>query len=883
MDRSRYNSEIGNGVPSLRRLNASSLFRAVVRRATAALQSPVWSLRRCAGYLVWILQNGYDGWLVPVLARYFGWVFVPVRNLLMRRHWVFLANLVPGMGHNTVELDYFLRRKAAGLLPTNRRFALIRVPNQVHLDTVDLYGRHFEWVSKSRFLYSLLLPAIVRFDELRFDCGLSRLKWHLRSDGSFDWPPRGQTFLYQVSKVDNRTAWAGYYHLRANTKNLSPLADGIGIDPELLAFLGGRTEKLALFHIKLGVINATAAPTDPDNYLPAIRWLTEQGYQVIHVGREPMPDVYKSLGVWNYAENSVASYRRDLQLFSIADLAVTAGSGISQIADCMDRPLVYLDSWHLGMPMASRKCVMVPALVRDRQSGKLLTFAEQFDLYLSTEDRGDEVFPWARYEGRNASADEVLAAVKETLDLARQPARSMSEDQLAYRALDNGGLLEISCSRVSDYFLTKHRDLLDGQRRVAVSWARSAATETPVAAEPPCFGGASLRGKKSVFVKIRERGLGWFFSRSFAALARYGARALRMPLQWRRLGVSLLLAVDATLRDERRDTLYIFYDLNHYAYSYDVCWFLIWGELQRIKSGRRNLHLLMVPADRPEVRFFAEDINQAVTFETQDWRYQNICIPAVAMLPSVTGVTICRDSAQATAMGLLFNTAGRTNRFRKLPDLKTVFREVVQGLRQPGRPAYFRAPGRSLEFVAEWLSRHSRGRKPIVISLRDYEVQPGRNSRHEEWATFISTLDRNEYFPIIVPDTYRSFEVAEKYPGVAIFGECAWNMGLRMALYEKAYLNMLVNSGPASLCVLSDRCRYLFFKVVVPGVLLASEEHVADLGFELGASPPFAGPYQKWVWEDDRADVLRREFDLMAAKIEAGTAPASSATGSEGR
>lgn len=871
-------------MPGAPPLNVSRVIRAGANRSRFAIQRMSGFCRKCVGYVAWIAQNVYDGWIVPPLARYLGWTYVPLRDALLRRHWMFLANLVPGMGHNTVELDYFLRRKAVGQLPEDRRFALIRAPNAVHRDTLDLYGPHFDWASKSRWLYSLLLPLTVRFPELRLDCGLSRLKWHLRPDGSFDWPPRGQTFLYQVSKAENRSAWAGYYRLRAETENLTPLAEGIGVDPELLAFLGGRTEKLALFHMKLGIINATAAPTEPRNYLQAIRWLTEQGYQVVHVGREPMPDVYKDLGVWNYAEHPVASYRRDLQLFSIADLAVTAGSGISQIPDCMDRPLVYLDSWHLGMPMASRKCVMVPALVRDRATGRLLSFAEQFDLYLSMEDRGDEVFPLARYEGRNASPDEVMAAVKEALELSIDPTRPLTDRQHAYRSLDSGGLLGISRSRISEYFLTKHKELLDAGGLVpAMALYMTGAPEVAADAGSAANASAPLPADPNLLVKIRERGLGWFFSRSFAALVRLGARVMRAPMVWWRFMVSLLLASDGTVRNERRDTLYVFYDLNRYAYSYDVCWFLMWAELQREKAGKRHLHVLIVPADEPEARFFAQDAGPGVTFESQDWRYQNICIPALSMLPSVAGITICHSGTQATAMGLLFSAPGRTSRFRQPPDLETVFREVVEGLTQAASPPRLRAPGRSCDFVDEWLRLYARGRKAVVISLRDYEVQPLRNSWHEEWAKFISMLDEREYFPVIVPDTYRSFDVAEKYPGVAVFGECAWNMELRMALYEKAYLNMLVNSGPASLCVLNDRCRYLFFKVIVRGSPLASEEHLAKLGFELGSSPSFAGPYQKWVWEDDQAEILKREFDLMVARIEAGQPATPAAAGAEGR
>ena len=63
-------------------------------------------------------------------------------------------------------------------------------------------------------------------------------------------------------------------------------------------------KKLALIHVKYHVVNATARPTDPRTYLPAIRWLQEQGYRVVMIGREQMPAEFAALGgVLNYANS----------------------------------------------------------------------------------------------------------------------------------------------------------------------------------------------------------------------------------------------------------------------------------------------------------------------------------------------------------------------------------------------------------------------------------------------------------------------------------------------------------------------------------------------------------------------------------------------------
>ncbi len=370
-----------------------------------------------------------------------------------------LFNVVPGLGHNTVELDLFFRMQALGQVGKGERIALVRRSNNIHDDTLSLYRRRFWLATKSNVLFDLLVPPAASASDLRIDCGLSRLKWHYEPDRPLAVPYGGQSYLHQVSKAENREAWIRYYDIRRRTADINPLKEGVGVDPSLRKFLRYYQKPIALVHIKYHVANATAAPTDPASYVPAIEWLKSQGYLVVQAGREPLPAEFKRLGVLNYAQSQFASYRHDIQLFAHAALAVTAGSGIAMIADCMGTPLVYLDSWHLGMPMASARCVMVPSLVRERTTGRLLTFREQLELYFSLEDRGAEIFPDDRFAGRNADAAEVLAAVKETLS-TDDKVRNLSPLQQKYRFLDRNGLGSMTDARISEYFIERHADLL---------------------------------------------------------------------------------------------------------------------------------------------------------------------------------------------------------------------------------------------------------------------------------------------------------------------------------------------------------------------------------------------------------------------------------------
>jgi putative glycosyltransferase (TIGR04372 family) len=442
--------------PALVALNIRHVIRDAIKRLKQAWETPDWEMPRNAPKL-W--QNFYESQVAPVRATRATWKYWPIYKLLVTLNVRFVVNAVPAMGHNTVELDYFFRRQKAGEVSPGTRYVLLRYPNSVHRDSVALYGHRFWLTPVSRWLYNFLLPVMMRYKDVTLDCGLSRLKWQLTDDLTFAVPPIGQTYLYQVSKQENLEAWKKYYCLRARTAGYFPLADGLKPDPELIEFLGGRTDNLALVHIKLHVVNATGAPSDPEAYLEAMTYLKQAGYRLVFVGREAMPEQFRRLGCLNYSESPIASYRHDLQIFSLAEIAITAGSGLALIPDCMGKPFVYLDSWHLGMPMWSSNCVMVPALVENRKTGERLSFSKQMRLYLSLIDRGHEVFPDGDYRARNASADEVLAAVKEVLAMkAHQVPRSPLQEQ--YCRLDPNDLLGLTAARVSEYFLLKHLALL---------------------------------------------------------------------------------------------------------------------------------------------------------------------------------------------------------------------------------------------------------------------------------------------------------------------------------------------------------------------------------------------------------------------------------------
>ncbi len=380
-----------------------------------------------------------------------GVIYWPLYKFFKSKKICFVVNIASGVGHTTAELDFFLRKKFLKEINKDKKFVIVRKPDP-YSNAIDLlYKRHFYKIFVGYFWYFLFLPLTVRYKSITEDCGLSRLKWQIdKGRVSVIYP---NNYLYQVTKKEGIERLSYYYRLCSKSSSYFPLCE---IDSNVYENLSFLDEKMALVQIKTKIVNATAKPTDPKTLLPALKLLQKLGYQLIFVGREKMPDVFIDLKMFNYSESNWASYTNDILLFSKASLVITSGSGISFLADRFDIPYLYLNSWQLQMSMPSKKAIMVPALVANKNNNKLLKFSEQINLYESRKDIGEEIFPEDHYEAINANDEEILEALNELLAMPGNP----SDLQMQYSALSPDSPLEYGLSKCSQFFLLKHKLLL---------------------------------------------------------------------------------------------------------------------------------------------------------------------------------------------------------------------------------------------------------------------------------------------------------------------------------------------------------------------------------------------------------------------------------------
>lgn len=316
------------------------------------------------------------------------------------------------------------------------------------------------------------------------------------------------------------------------------------------------------------------------------------------------------------------------------------------------------------------------------------------------------------------------------------------------------------------------------------------------------------------------------------------------------------------------DTLYAFYDLAISPATFDIVVFLIAAETVRQHRGLRYLHVVFVPGPNQGFRHDAAR-NSHFSLSNKQWRLHNILIPSCWLIPGCHYVTVCTSRQEAQRFKAKARYVYPADYTVQYPNKGYELNHINALARQGLPPASLAASTQAKEYARQWLDRFVGKRRSIVITLRECSYQSERNSNVTAWAAFARSLDPTMYCPIIVRDIEQAFTpLPPELAGLLIFPEVVWNLELRLALYELSYATLSVSAGTAILSMLDRNVRYLLFKMITPSSLVATAEHVQDMGFEAGKGTLFATPHQRLVWQDDTVDIIQREFAHLVADIE---------------
>ena len=381
-------------------------------------------------------------------------------------------------------------------------------------------------------------------------------------------------------------------------------------------------------------------------------------------------------------------------------------------------------------------------------------------------------------------------------------------------------------------------------------------------------------GIRRVAFKIKSEGPGWIVRRLAAEASQPTTAPGRLVHRLARNATTLAAALPRRMAAPKPEhaarTLFAFYDLQVSPITFDFLWFLVGADLERRRRGLDAVHVVLVPGRAGGLRREREDYENVVDTEARAQRISNILLPACPLLPTCAGVTQAASRRHAgfirTALASHLYPAG----YKSVLPVFAGSRECLQnaGPDMPHIPS-LRATTDSLRGVDRWAAHHAGSRRIVTITLRNYAYMPARNSNMPAWIAFARSLDAKRFIPVFVPDLEQTLNgQMQELHGHPVLGEAAWNLGLRMALYESAYVSMGVNTGPMGLCWLNARTNYATLKMAPANVPQTSPAFYRELGFEPGRSLPFATSTQELVWEDDTLAAIQRAFLRIAERVE---------------
>jgi hypothetical protein len=311
-----------------------------------------------------------------------------------------------------------------------------------------------------------------------------------------------------------------------------------------------------------------------------------------------------------------------------------------------------------------------------------------------------------------------------------------------------------------------------------------------------------------------------------------------------------------------QDCIPVFYDLSVAPVTFDMAFFLADADSHARNRGKPRIFVHVVIEDESDFLSCAS-YTEVVDADSRRWRIHNIVIPLLHHYPSCVGYSIVPRSALPALPYANPDTYPPLYGPRFNPVMQ--YKEVLKNLTTRGFVG-FEASIQGRRYIEKWRAAHGLSEKPIVvITLRLYGYEIQRNSNVDAWCAFAGWVRERGFHPVFVPDTDACWDELPQLQGKTLFREACWNLGLRIALNEAAYVSFFYSNGTATLAELSHKTRYVAFLPVIKDSMQTSEAVFNHWGLDTTVDRfPFSKEQQLISWTRDDLDHIQAAFLRIA-------------------
>lgn len=359
--------------------------------------------------------------------------------------------------------------------------------------------------------------------------------------------------------------------------------------------------------------------------------------------------------------------------------------------------------------------------------------------------------------------------------------------------------------------------------------------------------------------KIKDKGLKWFWQRILREYRNPSYSSVSKI-------VNSLLAIKRRIRSLVRSVktddqiLYGIYDLEICDITYNFGIFLIALELESLMRKKKGFVVIIVPAMNDEGSLLRwNEYNEKIDLDSREWRFNNIIMQLMPLSRKCLGYYKMPDRQKITEFiqghDVYPDLYDGVN-LRKVDLTEVLFgklnrNDLVDGLQSSNQ-------GR--KYINQWIRENSLEGEIITITIRNSAFDIGRNSNTEEWIKFATYLKSNGYCPVFIPDTDDAFSGIHFSSDYIFLRECCWNMGLRVALYERAHLNFFGNNGCVVLAMFNRNINYILMNGLPENSLVVNKDVLKEVGMLNIDRYKFSTTKQKLCFKSDSFENIKEEF-----------------------
>ncbi|WP_394191940.1 hypothetical protein [Pseudoalteromonas atlantica] len=319
--------------------------------------------------------------------------------------------------------------------------------------------------------------------------------------------------------------------------------------------------------------------------------------------------------------------------------------------------------------------------------------------------------------------------------------------------------------------------------------------------------------------------------------------------------------------NKSEQVLHVVYDLNVNLPCFDALSFAAVAEAHRVKLGLKNIHFYVLS---PEMNDNKLSFSANYSESERNWRITNIVRPIFESFSSYVGTTditnrdelnhFIESKEHVFPASILSEGTGKAYGLRKLE----TYYDAGIPLPELTVPCSAQAMVDRL-----LLSEEAAGKKLITLTLRNTETHPERNSPITPWQAFIESLDKQQFFPIIIRDTSECLSpsslssIALELPAASV------NFHLRIALYNSAYINLSSSGGPSFAYYFLKDCSSIRYSPIDDRHFATSKTTLERAGFKIGQEQFFTqnGTHQI-PYDIETTESIRSYFYQQCAILE---------------